>query len=491
MNISAAVIVKNEEKNLPRLLDSLKDKFVEIIVVDTGSTDKTIEIAKSYGCEVYEHKWNGFADARNFAISKCKGDWIWHFDADFELEEEEYEKFRKVFPLLNNGKNIKVISTYIKNFGKDGNVKSISTQAFLHRKSNDIFWTGNIHEVLNVKESYAIDLFINHYGYEDLKTQIEKAKRNLELIYKDLSIYPKDSKEYFIKLFYLFQTYAILGSFEKKYIEKGINKIVEVENLLDKNENKLNNFFSIYIFVYIADLFIKKEDFKKALFYVDKGLNKKDDFPDLLYMKGYIYENLKDYKNEKIFYLEFLKSVDYFEKNPIDEKNNTAMVIDKLVNIPTILDDKLPKILNEKDLDSIKKEWKKSKNRYFAYLLLKLYEKYLPQKLESLIKKVVKIHEFYLLFNFAARYYLEKENFFEALKYAKKSINLNKKDQTANEIAGISSYNLKNYLESVKYFKNLNIENIKKTDLLLFIDALKKVGFQKEAEKIEKKLKIF
>lgn len=85
MKLSVALIVKNEESCLDRCLNSVKD-FDEIVVVDTGSTDKTKDIAKKYTDKVYDFKWcDDFSKARNFAADKCSGDWILSIDADHEL----------------------------------------------------------------------------------------------------------------------------------------------------------------------------------------------------------------------------------------------------------------------------------------------------------------------------------------------------------------------------------------------------------------------
>ena len=91
MLLSIAMIVKNEENNLPRTLEALKalkNKInYEIIIVDTGSEDNTINIAKQYTNKVYEKEWTGnFAQMRNYSIDKCKGDWILILDADEVLE---------------------------------------------------------------------------------------------------------------------------------------------------------------------------------------------------------------------------------------------------------------------------------------------------------------------------------------------------------------------------------------------------------------------
>ena len=81
--ISACVIVKNEEKNLPRWLDSVKRIAEEIVVVDTGSADATVTIAKAAGAKVYHFAWiDDFAAAKNFALEKATGAWVVFPDAD-------------------------------------------------------------------------------------------------------------------------------------------------------------------------------------------------------------------------------------------------------------------------------------------------------------------------------------------------------------------------------------------------------------------------
>ena len=92
ITISLCMIVKNEEEKLPTCLDCIKDLVDEMIIVDTGSTDKTIEIAKSYGAKVYNFEWTGsFSDARNYSFEQATCDFIYTADADeknwFDIEE--------------------------------------------------------------------------------------------------------------------------------------------------------------------------------------------------------------------------------------------------------------------------------------------------------------------------------------------------------------------------------------------------------------------
>ena len=95
MNLSVVIITLNEEANLGRTLESVKplvaDGKGEIIVVDSGSTDRTLEIAKSFGAKVFVEEWKGYAAQKNSAIDKATGDWILSLDADEEVDSELIE----------------------------------------------------------------------------------------------------------------------------------------------------------------------------------------------------------------------------------------------------------------------------------------------------------------------------------------------------------------------------------------------------------------
>ncbi|RCK72782.1 MAG: Glycosyl transferase, group 2 family protein [Anaerolineae bacterium] len=95
--LSLCMIVKNEEANLPHCLDSVKDVVDEIIIVDTGSTDRTKEIALSYGAKLYDFEWiDDFSAARNFSLEKATGEWILVLDADEKLEKRTAKKLREL-----------------------------------------------------------------------------------------------------------------------------------------------------------------------------------------------------------------------------------------------------------------------------------------------------------------------------------------------------------------------------------------------------------
>ncbi len=92
MILSVVIITHNEEANIGRTLASVQplvaDGKGEIIVVDSGSTDRTVEIARSYGAKVFIEEWKGYAAQKNSAIDKAEGEWILSLDADEEVDEE-------------------------------------------------------------------------------------------------------------------------------------------------------------------------------------------------------------------------------------------------------------------------------------------------------------------------------------------------------------------------------------------------------------------
>lgn len=102
MALSVVLITHNEEKNLPGTLASVmplvRDGRGEIIVVDSGSTDRTVEIAQSYGAKVFVEPWKGFAAQKNSAMEKASMDWVLQLDADEALETELASEIQAAFP---------------------------------------------------------------------------------------------------------------------------------------------------------------------------------------------------------------------------------------------------------------------------------------------------------------------------------------------------------------------------------------------------------
>ncbi len=105
MNLSVVIVTLNEEANLGRTLESVKplvaDGKGEIIVVDSGSTDRTVKIAKSFGAKVFLEEWKGYAAQKNSAIDKATGDWILSLDADEEVNSQLQQALLELFAALS------------------------------------------------------------------------------------------------------------------------------------------------------------------------------------------------------------------------------------------------------------------------------------------------------------------------------------------------------------------------------------------------------
>ena len=99
--LSAFIITKNEEKRIRQAILSVRDIVEEVIVVDSGSTDKTVEIAKELGAKVYFNEWPGYVKQKSFAESLCANDWVLNIDADEELSQELQDEIDHLFQSSN------------------------------------------------------------------------------------------------------------------------------------------------------------------------------------------------------------------------------------------------------------------------------------------------------------------------------------------------------------------------------------------------------
>lgn len=174
MKFSLCMIVKNEAKVLRDCLESLKDLMDEMIIVDTGSTDETKEIAAEYTPFVYDFKWeNDFSAARNFAFSKATGDYIYSADADEIIDRENQLKFKALQKVLLPEVEIvqmiyvtEQINHPTENFARDLRPK-------LFKRLREFTWIEAIHETINTNPViYDSDIEITHrpqgnHGYRD------------------------------------------------------------------------------------------------------------------------------------------------------------------------------------------------------------------------------------------------------------------------------------------------------------------------------------
>ena len=146
--ISLCMIVKNEETHLARCLDSAAELVDEIIIVDTGSTDRTVEIASDYTSKVYSYLWkDDFSDARNYSFSKASMDYCMWMDADDILEETEKDKFLQLKQTLPPDADI-VMMKYNISFDEAGNPSFSYFRERWIRNCSKFRWVGAVHEVI-------------------------------------------------------------------------------------------------------------------------------------------------------------------------------------------------------------------------------------------------------------------------------------------------------------------------------------------------------
>ena len=191
MKISACVIAKNEAENLPRWLASMRDFADEMIVVDTGSTDTTVEIARAGGAKIFHFDWiDDFAAAKNFALDKASGDWVVFTDADEYFTEDSAPRVRPLIEEYDKKRKFDGFIVHLVNIDMDTGVL-LGTSAEVQRifrHAPHIRFVGSIHEhVENLSGDpdremvMAPGLTLYHTGYSPRIIK-EKSRRNLELL---------------------------------------------------------------------------------------------------------------------------------------------------------------------------------------------------------------------------------------------------------------------------------------------------------------------
>ena len=201
VRLSQCMIVKNEEKNIEKALSWAKPIAFEQIVVDTGSTDRTVEIAESMGATVYHFEWiNDFSAAKNYAIEQAKGDWIAFLDADEYFSDEDANKLMELLKKVQSDPKLSKLKTGILcpwvHLDDNGKPFLVVTQRRIFRNIPEIRYEGTIHEDLTVPDQTltAPELSIMHTGYaESSYADTGKAMRNVNLIREALEKDPENA----------------------------------------------------------------------------------------------------------------------------------------------------------------------------------------------------------------------------------------------------------------------------------------------------------
>jgi len=280
--ISLCMIVKNEEKNLERCLKSAKDYVDEIIVIDTGSTDNTPQIAKKYGARVFFHEWSkDFAKTRNKSLEYARGKWILVLDADEEIPPETGSSLRKLARARNIEAYTFIIVSPSSSTAGAKQHKNINIRMF--KNSPDYKFEGALHEQIkpSILKAYGenviahTNLIIYHYGYcQDLVNKKAKTLRNIEILKKMLASNPNDN----FSRYNLGVSYYVLGNFEQ-----AIEQFSQAKQRLNTSSGYAPAFFRNYT-ITLMDY----GEYDGALHIVEEGIAHFPDYPDLYFLKGNI-----------------------------------------------------------------------------------------------------------------------------------------------------------------------------------------------------------
>jgi GT2 family glycosyltransferase/predicted Zn-dependent protease len=198
LRVSLCMIVKNEEANLPACLESVADLVDEIIVVDTGSTDRTKEVASRFGARVFDFPWvDSFAAARNESLRHATGDWILWLDADDRFDEANRQKLRALLTSLQDDNAGYVIKCLCLPDHARGTA-TVVDHLRLFRNHPAIRWEYRIHEQILAavrRQGGQIrwtDVTVQHSGYQDGRLRARKLERDLRLLQLENAERPDD-----------------------------------------------------------------------------------------------------------------------------------------------------------------------------------------------------------------------------------------------------------------------------------------------------------
>lgn len=291
--LSVCMIVKNEEENLRRLLPLLKDVIDELIIIDTGSTDNTKEVALEYTTNVYDFPWcDDFSAARNESLKYATKDYILWMDADDIISKQDIARLK--FHLQKNPNTAVFVTLIDRRPNKE--FQSIQLRVFPNVKG--VKFVGKVHEQvsfsiedLGIKYSHCAVPII-HLGYNSEENVHKKLERNILILEKEISSNSND----FLSNLHLAKTYLGVGKIDKAvpYSKKALEL---VENIDISKEN------AFMAYMTECTVLSVKGHIKEALALMEKA---KVLFPDNKILKLTLSEMYFREKNYKKAYKELL-----------------------------------------------------------------------------------------------------------------------------------------------------------------------------------------
>lgn len=339
MVLSIGMIVKNEEKYLEECLTALKpildELDSELIIADTGSTDRTVEIAKKFTDNVFYFEWiKDFSAARNSTLEKAQGEWYMFIDAD-----EIAVDCTGIINFFKSGEYKKYNSaTYVqRSYVSDGDRKRYTDFRPLRavkREAGTRFYKP-VHELLQPFKMPIkhLDLTVDHYGYmfkgEDGVTDLarEKSERNLELLLDELDMFESKNAEPPTNIYtQIADCYSIIQDKKNalKYIDMGLEKV-------DHHDVAVYPYYSQKVALFSSlDRYDEIIELTDEIFDIEKNPFHTGDFYSDCYIRatrGYAYFNLKEYRNA---IYEYIKFFDLYRKYTSGRLDTNDILMDNL-----------------------------------------------------------------------------------------------------------------------------------------------------------------
>ena len=345
VRVSQCMIVKNEEKNIERALTWGKGFVFEQIVVDTGSTDRTVEIATSMGAKVYHFEWiDDFSAAKNYAISLASGDWIAFLDADEYFPEEDVKRLAMILRNVQADPTLSKMKTSIRcpiaNVDDAGKPFSVLKQDRIFRNALDeVYYTGRIHEYLYIEGEImeAPELTVIHTGYStSVYAETNKAERNVKMIREELDKDPEDPE----LMCYLADSLRVEGALKNVPEAEGLYRkaIASTRKLSPQLRQNALNFL-------IAHHYEDKEFREENLALCKQACAEFPGNPDFLYYYARRLHDIGDFKTawdnllacEAIMKTQSLEIGSYVIKNAMLLFFQMVLVAEELGNVPEVI----------------------------------------------------------------------------------------------------------------------------------------------------------
>lgn len=282
-SITVSMIVKNEEQYLKTCLESVRPFAAEIVIVDTGSTDSTKEIAAAFDTKIYDFQWiNDFSAARNESLRHATGDWILYLDADEEITPDSVEELKEI---AAKDERLGVWVT-LRSIDEKNRRPNLMRYLRFFRNHPELRFRGRVHEqIIDSLEKlnysfYQSSITILHHGYNvSAETMKQKAGRNLELLLDD---YLESPTAYIA--FQLGQTFGVLKDKTNavQYFEKSLE------------QGYLASHYRAMAYRFLAAHALEKEQIEEAKKLIEKALIENDEQPIVNFIAAKVYLKLED-----------------------------------------------------------------------------------------------------------------------------------------------------------------------------------------------------